>query len=228
MRLVKFVEFSRKIVGVGLNYASHIKEMKGAVGNTPATKPLLFLKPPTALVVEGNAIKIPRECSQLHHEVELGVIISRKGSDIKKEEAMNFVGGYTICLDMTARDLQQVAKEKGHPWAVGKGFDTSCPVGQFIPKEQVADPYNLRLWCQVNGQTRQDGTTKDMLTKIPDLLAYISSYFTLEPGDLILTGTPSGVSEVKHGDVIEAGLADLVKIKFEVVQKDKQSLRAVQ
>lgn len=131
------------------------------------------------------------------------------------------MGGYTVCLDMTARDYQEAAKKAGHPWSIAKGFDTSCPVGGFIPKEQVANVYDLRLWCKVNGQLRQDGNTSDMIHKIPELVSYVSSFFTIEPGDLILTGTPAGVSEVKPGDTIEAGLGDLVQIKFDVIGKEE-------
>jgi acylpyruvate hydrolase len=216
MRLVKFVEFSRKIVGIGKNYMSHVKEMGG---DSKPSNPLIFLKPATAFVVEGNPIKVPMGCHNLSHEVELGVIIGRKGSDISIQEAMDFVGGYTVCLDMTARDFQEVAKKTGGPWSLAKGFDTSCPVGNFIPKEQIADAHDLRLWCKVNGQLRQDGNTNDMIFKIPELVAYVSSFFTVEPGDLILTGTPAGAGEVKAGDVIEAGIGDLVKIKYDVVAK---------
>lgn len=174
MRLVKFVEISRKVIGVGLNYASHIKEMKGAGWAKPAS-PLIFLKPATSLIVEPHPIRIPPNCSELHHEAELAVIVSRKGADIPVHEAMGYVGGYTICLDMTARDLQAAAKKAGTPWSIAKGFDTSCPVGHFIPKEQVADVDNLRVWCKVNDQLRQDGNTKDLIFKIPDLVSYISS-----------------------------------------------------
>lgn len=222
MRLVKFVEFGRKIVGVGMNYSAHVAEMAGkglaVTANNP--DPVLFIKPATAFVTEGNPIKIPFGCKELHHEVELAVIIGRKGTDIKVGEAMDFVGGYTIALDMTARDLQTQAKKEGRPWSIAKGFDTSCPVGAFIPKEQLTDPHNLRLWCEVNGKIKQDGNTKDMVRQVPALVSYVSQFFTLEPGDLILTGTPSGVSAVTAGDKITAGLGDgIVNITFEVIQR---------
>lgn len=222
MRLVQFVLFSRKIIGVGLNYSSHIKEMASKGLSVASSDPILFIKPPTAFVVEPNPIRIPFGCNELHHEVELGVVIGRKGSDIAVQEAMDFVGGYTVCLDMTARDLQTAAKKGGLPWSVAKGFDTSCPVGQFVPKEQVHDPYNLRLWCEVNGSKRQDGNTRDMIRKIPELVSYVSKIFTLEPGDLILTGTPDGVGPVKEGDKIKAGLGDLVQIEFEITTKESK------
>ena len=146
----------------------------------------------------------------------MGVIIGRKGFNIKESEAMDYVGGYTVCLDMTARDWQALAKQQGHPWALAKGFDTSCPVGTFIPKESIQDPYSLQLWCKVNDQIRQDGNTKDMIFNIPYIINYISCFFTLETGDLILTGTPSGVGQVKDGDKIEIGLSNLVKAKLKI------------
>jgi len=210
--LTRFVEFGRKIVCVGKNYGLHAKEMGSAV----PTKPIIFLKPATAYVTEGNPIIVPTDCKELHHEVELGVIIGRKGVRIPESEALDYIGGYTVSLDMTARDWQSQAKQNGDPWALSKGFDTSCPVGQFLPKESISDPNSLQLWCKVNGDLRQNGNTKDMVFKIPYLISYISQFFTLETGDLILTGTPEGVGAVKPGDTIEAGLSDLVKVKFQV------------
>lgn len=195
----------------------HAKEM----GSTTPSEPLLFMKPPTAFVREGNPIKIPKGCNELHHEVELAVVLSRKGSNIPAREAMDFVGGYTVALDMTARDLQAKAKSLGLPWTIAKGFDTSCAVGKFIPKEQVPDPYNLQLTCSVNNVLRQDGNTKDMIFQIPTLISYISGYFTLEPGDVILTGTPAGVAAVIDGDVITATLGDLVRIEFSVIKPEE-------
>lgn len=187
------------------------------MGATKPSAPLLFMKPATALLTEGNKIVIPKGCTELHHEVELAVIVSRKGSHIPPSEAMDFVGGYTLALDMTARDLQAKAKSLGHPWTIAKGFDTSCPVGHFIPKERITDPHNLQLTCHVNNILRQQGNTNDMIFQIPTLINYISTYFTLEPGDVILTGTPAGVSSVVDGDIITASLSDLVKIEFSVV-----------
>ncbi|XP_022707097.1 acylpyruvase FAHD1, mitochondrial-like isoform X2 [Varroa jacobsoni] len=203
MRLAHFVEFGRKIVCVGRNYAAHAKELNNTVGETP----LIFLKPPTAYLMQGNGnIEPPPGCLELHHEVELGVLIERPGKNIPEGEAMQHVGGYTLCLDMTARDVQTKLKSQGAPWELAKAFDTSCPVGDFVPKESIVDPHNLNLWCKVNGIMRQKGNTKDMLFKIPQIVAYVSRYFTLEVGDLILTGTPQGVGPVKSGDTIEAGM----------------------
>lgn len=129
-------------------------------------------------------------------------------------QAMNHVGGYVLVLDMTARDFQRDASKKGQPWLLAKGFDTSCPVSDFIPKEKLPDPDNVRLWLKIDGALKQDGNTTDMIFKIPYLLSYISSFVTLEVGDLILTGTPAGVSAITAGQQITAGLDDLVQISF--------------
>ena len=143
-------------------------------------------------------------------------MISRKGSHIKETEAHDYIGGYVIALDMTARDIQAEAKKKGEPWCLAKGFDTSCPVGTFIPKESIPNVDALEIWCKVNGQLKQQGSTSDMIHKIPNLISFVSQYFTLESGDLILTGTPEGVGPVKTGDQIEIGIANISKANFNV------------
>lgn len=170
----------------------------------------------TAYVNDGGVIKIPKECKELHHEVELGVVVGRRGFAINENEAEDYIGGYIIALDMTARDFQSEAKNSGQPWSIAKGFDTSCPVGHFIPKESIDKPDALGIWCKVNGQTKQQGNTSDMIFKIHSLISFISQYFTLETGDLILTGTPDGVGPVKAGDVIEVGIEDISKASFKV------------
>ena len=129
---------------------------------------------------------------------------------------MNHIAGYILALDMTARDFQEEAKNKGQPWSLAKGFDTSCPVSDFIEKSKLSDPGNTNLWLKVNGDMKQNGTTSDMIFDIPHLISYISRYFRLEEGDVILTGTPEGVGPVGNGDTIEAGLGDLVSFKFKV------------
>ncbi|ODM87928.1 Acylpyruvase FAHD1, mitochondrial [Orchesella cincta] len=179
----------------------------------------LLTEPASSYITEGTPIKIPKGCTSLHHEIELGVVIGQKGTDIPEGSAMNHVAGYVLALDMTARDFQNIAKKKGNPWDLAKGFDTSCPVGKFIPKDAVSDPHNLELWCKVNGALKQNGNTKDMIFSIPYLISYISQYFTLEPNDIILTGTPAGVSGVNAGDIIQGGLGNLAEIEFKVAGK---------
>lgn len=160
-------------------------------------------------------LQLPYNSKELHHEVELGVVIGKRCKAVKVDEVMDSVAGYVVALDMTDRAKQTELKNKGLPWSVAKGFDTSCPVGEFKPKEDLTkDIGSLNLWLKVNGEERQNGNTKDMLFSVPKLISYISGIFTLEEGDLILTGTPSGVGPVKSGDVITAGIEGLPDIKF--------------
>uniref|UniRef100_A0A131XZ34 Oxaloacetate tautomerase FAHD1, mitochondrial n=1 Tax=Ixodes ricinus TaxID=34613 RepID=A0A131XZ34_IXORI len=212
MRLSRFTEFGRKIICVGRNYRDHAIEL----GNEVPEKPLLFMKPPTAYVTEGNPIKIPRGCQELHHEVELGVVVGRRARDLNPDTALDVVGGYALALDMTARDVQRESQRRGLPWETAKGFDTACPVSAFMPREAVADPQALTLWCSVNGIERQRGSTSDMLFGVAAVLSHASGLFTLEPGDLVLTGTPKGVGPVQEGDVIEAGIEGLITMSFRV------------
>ncbi|XP_046362356.1 acylpyruvase FAHD1, mitochondrial-like [Haliotis rufescens] len=214
-KVARFLEFGKKIICVGRNYSEHAAEL----GNPVPKKPILFLKPTTAYVTAGDTVKIPKGCSSLHHEVELGVVIGEKACDVAEPDAMKHVGGYVLALDMTARDFQDEAKKKGQPWTMAKGFDTSCPVGEFIEKSKIPDPSNVQLWLKVNSDKRQDGNTKDMIFNVPYLISYVSQYFTLEPGDLLLTGTPSGVGPVVEGDVMEAGIGDISTIKFSVERR---------
>lgn len=162
-------------------------------------------------------MQIPKGATELHHEIELGVVVSKVCKSIPKSEVMDAIAGYTVALDMTDRAKQTELKKKGLPWSIAKGFDTSCPVGQFIDRSELAkDIQSLGIWLKVNDEKRQDGNTKDMLFSVVELISYISEIFTLEPGDLILTGTPSGVGPVKSGDVITAGIDGMPDIKFTV------------
>ena len=193
-----------KIIGVGQNYARHAAEMK----STPPGEPMLFLKPSTALVADGGEVVLPRASSDIHHEVELVVVIGRAGRDIPEQDAESHVAGYAVGLDMTARDLQARAKEKGHPWAVAKGFDTFAPLGPVVAAREVPDPQALGLELRVNGVLRQSGQTSDMIFPVRTLVAFCSRIFTLEPGDLIFTGTPEGVGPVRAGDTLVARIDD--------------------
>lgn len=153
----------------------------------------------------------------MHHEVELGLIVGKSGKNISACQALEHIAGFTVALDMTDRAKQDELKKKGLPWSVAKGFDTSCPVGEYVPKDNFSnDIQNLNIWLKVNGEIRQQGCTKDMLFPVSELISVISSIFTLEVGDLILTGTPSGVGPVKSGDVITAGIDGLPDIEFSV------------
>jgi acylpyruvate hydrolase len=166
------------------------------------------------LLINRVTLLLSVGCSNLHHEVELGVVIGRGGSDIPRSDALAHVSGYFVALDMTARELQEVAKKAGEPWSTAKGYDTFCPVSEFIPASELRDPGHIDLWLEVNGVRKQAGTTSDMIFDLPTLISHISTIFKLEEGDFILTGTPSGVGPVKHGDVITAGIKQLPKSKL--------------
>lgn len=210
--LSRFWEWGKNIVCVGRNYADHVKEMRSTV----LSEPVLFLKPSTAYAPEGSPVLMPAYCHNLHHEVELGVLLGRRGEAIPEAAAMDYVAGYALCLDMTARDVQEECKKKGLPWTLAKSFTSSCPVSAFVPKEKIPDPHVLRLWLKVNGELRQEGKTSSMIFSIPYIISYVSKIITLEEGDLILTGTPKGVGPVKENDEIEAGIDGVVSMRFKV------------
>ena len=161
--------------------------------------------------------QVPLGCKKLHHEVELGVVIGKTAISVSESNAMDHVGGYALALDMTARDIQDAAKKLGWPWTFAKGFDSALPISDFIPKIEIANPDNVHLWLKVDGELRQDGNTQDFIFKIPQLISYISQSITLEEGDLILTGTPEGVSPVEPGQTIVCGLADKIEMTFPVI-----------
>jgi len=187
-----------KIICVAKNYRLHAEEMNEEVPEEPA----LFLKPPTALIPNRGVVELPPQSAEVHHEIELVVVIGKKGKWIDETEAMNYVAGYAVGLDMTARDIQRQAKAKGMPWAIAKGFDTFAPLGDIISPEEVPDPHNLPIRLTVNKEDRQLGHTSEMIFPISYLIAFASGIWTLEPGDLIYTGTPSGVGPVYHNDVL--------------------------
>ena len=186
------------------------------------TSPVLFLKPSTSYVQEPHPIICPKSV-ELHHEVELGVIIGKQARDVSKMAAMTYVGGYCLALDMTARNLQDVAKKGGLPWTLAKGQDTWCAVSPYIAVKDIPDPANVGLRLDVDGAIRQDGNTRDMIFSVPDLIEYISKHMTLEEGDVILTGTPAGVGPVKPGQTINASLTVggkiVQKMNFKVEEK---------
>ena len=204
-----------KILAVGRNYADHIAEM-GAEKNSP---PVIFTKPPTAIVHDGGVVEIPRGLGDVHHETEMVVVVGRAGRGITEEQAMEHVLGYAVGLDMTLRDLQIAAKKRGDPWAVAKGFDTSAPVSSVAPAEAVGDGSGLALTLDVNGERRQEANTSNMIRSVPALVAEVSKLMTLERGDLLFTGTPGGVGSVTSGDVMEASLEKVGSLKITVEEK---------
>ncbi|MDX1548271.1 MAG: fumarylacetoacetate hydrolase family protein [Rhodothermales bacterium] len=201
-----------KLLCIGRNYAKHAAEMQSAVPE----EPMVFLKPSTALVGHDGAIVLPPQSRDVHHELELVAVLGRAGRHIPEAEALSYVAAYALGLDMTARDVQAAAKQKGHPWSVAKGFDTFAPLGALVPASAVPDPQDLTLRLRVNGAVRQEGHTGDMIFSVATLVAYCSSIFTLEPGDLLYTGTPEGVGPVAEGDVLEAEADGLPPLRVSV------------
>ncbi|XP_014271460.1 oxaloacetate decarboxylase, mitochondrial [Halyomorpha halys] len=207
----KFYSFGKKIVGAGLNFRSVVKERR----LSEPSEPVVFLKPTSSYLLDGQPIQIPVGF-EVHHEIELGVIIGQKCKNIKPNEANNYIGGYCLALDLTAKNLMDISRSKGLPWTFGKGFDGACPISSAITSDCLSYPDDVRLWCSINGVIKQDCRTSDMIFPIPHLLSYISKYMTLEPYDLILTGSPAGTGPIKKGDVIQGGLEDILHIKFYV------------
>lgn len=185
-----------KIICVGRNYAEHIKELD----NQRPEQPVLFMKPDSAVILKNNPFIIPTFSSDIHYEVELLVKIAKIGKHIAREFASDYYNEIGLGIDFTARDLQTQLKAKGLPWERAKGFDGSAMIGQFVDKTTLGNLDALDFSMQKNGSTVQQGNTSDMLWKIDELIEYISKYFTLKIGDIIFTGTPSGVGPVTHGD----------------------------
>ena len=198
-----------KILAVGRNYGEHIAEMGGA-----DTTPVLFLKPPTAIVHDGATVVLPKDAGEIHHEVELVAVIGEPGREIPAVRALDHVIGYAVGIDLTLRDLQREAKRKGDPWDVAKGFDGSAPVSLVAPASEVGDVSNLAIALRVNGETRQSARTAAMLRPVADLVSIASRFITLEPGDLLFTGTPAGVGPVCAGDTIDAEIERVGRLRL--------------
>ena len=201
-----------KIVCLARNYAEHAKEL----GNETPAAPVLFMKPASSVIGDGEAVHIPSYSQECHYEVELAVLIGKQCRAVSAENALEFVAGYGVAIDMTLRDVQNQLKAKGLPWEIAKGFDTSCPLSDFVPAAAVPDPHALNLKLAVNGEGRQDGWSSDMINRIPQVVAHISAIFTLEPGDVILTGTPAGVGQVRSGDIMTAEIVSVGRLTIPV------------
>ena len=202
-----------KIICLGRNYAEHAKEL----GHEIPKEPVIFLKPPSALIGPEETIILPRKSQRVDHEVELAVIIGKKGKNIPRAKAMDHVLGYTILMDLTARDIQWEAKEKGLPWTVAKGFDTFGPIGPRVVDKRELDINDLEIGLKVNGEVRQLSRTSKMIFKIDEIIEYVSSIMTLEKGDIIATGTPEGVGPLRHGDFVEAWIEGIGVLKEKVL-----------
>ena len=201
-----------KIVCVARNYAEHAREL----GNPVPDQAVLFIKPASSIIADGGTVVIPAYANDCHHELELAVLIGCTGKDIAAAGALAHVAGYGVALDLTLRDVQADLKSKGLPWEIAKGFDTACPLSSFVPAASIADPQRLRLQLRVNGELRQDGTTADMLRPVARLISEASRCFTLEAGDILLTGTPSGVGPIKSGDRLEAEIEGVGRLTVTV------------
>lgn len=191
-----------KILCIGRNYVAHAQEHGAEVPKMP----LIFMKPPSAIINPGDTILLPPQSQQIEHEAELVVVIGRRGRNITPEEAQDYIFGYTVGNDVTARDLQQTDGQ----WTRAKGFDTFCPFGPWI--DTGFDASDALVTCKVSGQPRQMASTRDMVFNVSTLIAFISSVMTLEPGDLLFTGTPAGVGPLKPGDVVEVEIEGLGKL----------------
>ncbi|XP_058447353.1 acylpyruvase FAHD1, mitochondrial [Malaya genurostris] len=208
-----FFKSTRKIIGAGVNY----KEILRQTNTAKPANPVIFFKPVSTLISsDEGTIKVPKVFGAINYEAELGVIIGKSGKNISADQAMGYVAGYCLALDMTGMDYIVDARSKGLPWCLGKGFDTSTPVSRFIPPEELGDPTDVRIWCKVNEQMKQDDTTRNLIFTIAELIAFSSKYMSLEKNDLILTGTPAGAGPVRNGDVIECGIGDIVQMTFHI------------
>ncbi|SEA95311.1 fumarylacetoacetate hydrolase family protein [Rubrimonas cliftonensis] len=203
----------RRVYCIGRNYAAHAIEM----GHDPDREPpFFFQKNPDNLDFTGE-FPYPEKTSDVHHEIELVVALGKGGRNIPLDRAMDCVWGYGVGLDMTRRDLQGEAKKMGRPWEVGKAFERSAPMGRLKPASQIADPTKGKVILKVNGEVKQEGDLNQLIWKIPEMISYLSDYFELAPGDVIMTGTPSGVGPVVKGDVMEAHVEGVDDVTVKVV-----------
>ena len=201
-----------KIICLGRNYLDHIREL----GNKVPDRAVIFCKPASSIIADGGTINIPEYSNDCHHELELALLVGKTGKKIEEKEALSYLAGYGVALDLTLRDLQTELKNKGLPWEIAKGFDTSCPLSDFVTVESVENPNDIRLTLKVNGQLRQQGSTAQMMRSVEEIIAEVSTFYTLEPGDIILTGTPAGVSRIESGDQLEASIEQVGTLKVSV------------
>ena len=204
---------ARRIYCVGRNYMAHIRE----IGSDEREPPFFFQKPTDALVLDGGDFPYPPHSTDVHYEIELVVTIGKAGRNIAPGDALDHVFGYAVGLDMTRRDLQGVAKEMRRPWEAGKAFDHAAPYSAIVPATDIGHPEKGALWLKVNGETRQEGDLSHQIWSVPESIAHLSALFELAPGDLIFTGTPSGVGPVTPGSVMEGHIDGVGDLKVRVV-----------
>ncbi len=201
-----------KIICIGWNYRPHLKELKGQLPEVP----LVFLKPSTCLIHDGEDIVIPEGVTNVQYECELALVFGKGGKDIPEEDAMSYVSHIAVFNDVTARDMQNEFRKRGDAWSLAKGMDTFGPISDYVPLDG-RDVNNLHLTLKVNGETRQDGYTSDMIFAPSRLISYVSRYMTIEPGDIMATGTPEGVGEIKAGDVVELEIENVCRLRNKVI-----------
>lgn len=202
---------SQRIFCIGRNYAEHAKEM----GAPKPAEPVVFMKPVTSLVAEGQPLVLPKGQGSVHHEMELVVAIGKQGADISAEAALGHVAGVTLGVDLTLRDLQSRLKQAGQPWELSKSFDGSAAIGRFAFWPADFDFQNLEMRCTVNGELRQRGNTCEMLFPVTEVISFLSRHWRLLPGDLIYTGTPAGVGPLVAGDCIEIESTEIGRFQWE-------------
>jgi fumarylpyruvate hydrolase len=205
----------RRVFCVGRNYAAHAREM----GSDPSREPpFFFTKPADAVVPASGSVPYPPSTKELHHEVELVVALKAGGVNVAPEQALDLVWGYGVGLDLTRRDLQAIAKKDGRPWDMAKGFDASAPCSPLLPVSAVGHPAEGGIWLEVNGQRKQEGNLNEMIWPVADVIAYLSRFVALAPGDLIYTGTPSGVDALNPGDRVRGGVDGVATFELEIGQ----------
>lgn len=201
-----------KIICLGRNYLDHIRELNNEVPD----QPVIFCKPSSSLLENGGVVNIPEYSSDCHHELELALLIGKTGKNIPQAEAMSYISGYGVALDLTLRDVQARQKEKGLPWEIAKGFDTACPLSDFVPTTQISNPDNLEVTLKINGEIRQQGNTNMMMRSVAQIISEMSDFYTLEEGDIILTGTPAGVGPIRSGDLLEGQIEQVGTLRITV------------
>lgn len=207
-----------KIVALGRNYLEHARE----TGYEAPKEPIFFSKATSSIIAPEEAIVYPNWLTRVDPEVELGVIIGRKAKKVPKEKALEYVFGYTIVNDVTARDMQSEDFKIASPWFRSKSFDTFCPMGPFLVlKEYLPDPHNLDVELKVNGEIRQKDNTRNLIFKITEIISFISMHMTLDAGDIIATGTPSGIAPIYPGDIVEASIEKIGYLKNIVVREEE-------
>jgi len=194
-----------KIVCIGWNYRSHVSELKSKLPEVPT----IFFKPPSCIIGDGEEIVIPEGVTNVQHEVELALIYGKDCKDVSEEDAMSYISHVAVFNDVSARDMQWKAREEGNTWDLSKGIDTFGPMSEPVPIEKVGDVQNLDLELTVNGEIRQKGNTSDMIFTVPWMISYVSRYITMCEGDILITGTPEGVSEIRPGDTVVAKIQNI-------------------